>query len=225
VVKDVIDEFGADAVIRALDPILTDDRKRRIEQVLAARLESITIILENLYDPHNGAAAIRSAEGFGLSDIHAIETITPFSVSSQVTIGAEQWIDLHHWATVADCVASLRAEGMYVCATVPGARRTVAELDPRRRWAIAFGNEREGLSEELQSMCDEAVSIPMVGFSQSLNLSVSVALVVSELSVRRRSALGGLGDLNPNRRANLRARWYAQGTRGVREIVSRHVSK
>ncbi len=224
-VDDLIAEHGHQTVIAALDPILTEDRKRRIEEVLAARIEGLTIVLENLYDPHNGAATIRSAEAFGLSDVHAVETTTPFAVSSAVTIGADQWIDVHKWRDIGQCADALRAQGMRLCATLPGATRTIAGLDPSQRWAVAFGNEHDGLSPALQAACDEAISIPMVGFSQSLNLSVSVALVISELAARRRRALGQAGDLPQARRARLRARWYAQSVRGAREIILRHVSK
>jgi tRNA (guanosine-2'-O-)-methyltransferase len=224
-VDDLIAELGPDAVVAALDPLLTDERKRRIDAVLDARLEGITIVLENLYDPHNGAAAIRSAEAFGLADVHAIEATTPFDVSASVTIGAHQWLDLHRWRRPADCVAALRGQGVRLCATLPGATATLADVDVRDRWAIAFGNEHEGLSPELRAACDTAVAIPTVGFSQSLNLSVSVALVVSELAARRRAALGAPGDLPAERRARLRAKWYAQGIRGARQVVLRHVSK
>ena len=220
----MIAEHGPDAVVAALTPILTDDRRQRIEDVLSARLSSLTVILENLYDPHNGAAAIRSVEALGLTSVQVIEAATPFSAASGVTIGAQKWIDVHKHVSVRDCVQAVRDRGMSLCATVPGAGRTVADLDPSIPQAVAFGNEHDGLTGELIAACDESVSIPMFGFTRSFNLSVSVALMMSELAARRRGHLGG-GDLDESTRARLRARWYFLGVRGAGEIVAKHVSK
>lgn len=218
-------EFGAEAVVAALAPILTDERRERIEQVLDARLISVAILLENLYDPHNGAATIRSAEAFGVTDIHAIEVANRFDISSAITIGADRWLDVHRHRSVADAMSALRDAGFAICATVPEAALRLGELDAGRPWAIAFGNEHEGLSPELVAACDAAVSIPMFGFTQSFNLSVSVALALADLTARRRRELGRSGDLPEDRRAHLRARWYAQTVRGARAIVARTVSE
>jgi tRNA (guanosine-2'-O-)-methyltransferase len=185
----------------------------------------LTIVLENLYDPHNGAAVLRSAEGFGITDVHVVEADGRFSACRGVTRGSQKWINVITHSSVAAAAAALKAEGMQLCAAVPGAGLSLGEVEVDRPLAIWFGNEHEGLTEEAIAACDQTLSIPMFGFTRSLNLSVSVALCAADLVARRRKALGAPGDLADGRRAHLRARWYVQSVRGARQIVERLVSK
>lgn len=221
---DLVRRYGPERVVAALAPILTEERKARIERVLDRRLTSLTVVLEDLYDPHNGAACIRSVEGFGLSDLHVIERVHRFERTSGITIGAEKWIDLHRHGDVAAAAEALRGAGFSLCATRPGAELTAADLDPGRRWAVLFGSERDGLSSSALEAADTHIAVPMYGFTRSFNLSVSVALVVRELAERRRRALGAMGDLPDDRRDLLRARWYALKVRGAGDVVRRFVS-
>ena len=220
----LIDRHGAAAVLAAVKPLLSEQRLARIDAVLAARLQSLTVVLENVYDPHNGAAAIRSVEAFGVSAIHAVEETNPFPVSPAVTIGADKWIDVHRHPTPERCAAALRDRGFALCATTPDADRELGELDMSRPWAVWFGNEREGLSRRAIELADARVAIPMVGFTRSFNLSVSVALVTRELAERRRAAIGAPGDLEPAVIEGLRARFAALGIRGLEEVVQRYLA-
>src|SRR5438046_989867 len=95
----LIDTLGPARVCEALIPCLSDDRRARIDEVLAARLATVTCVVEEVYDPHNAAAAIRSCEGFGLSELHVVERGTRFDPASAVTLAAHRWIDLHHHDT------------------------------------------------------------------------------------------------------------------------------
>jgi tRNA (guanosine-2'-O-)-methyltransferase len=219
----LVDRYGPEVVIAALSPLMTDERMARIEAVLDARLAGLTVVLENLYDPHNGAAGIRSAEAFGLSAVHAIEGAGPFRAASKVTVGCEKWVDVHRHADLASARAALA--GMIHCAAVPGAGRTVDDLPAAEPIAFWFGNEHDGLSAEALAGCTHRVEIPMFGFTRSFNLSVSVALILQRAAERRRAALGRAGDLPAEERALVRARWYAQDIRGAAEIIERYVSK
>jgi tRNA (guanosine-2'-O-)-methyltransferase len=220
----LIERYGVDQVIEAVRPLLSERRMERIEQVLDARLSSLTVVLENLHDPHNGAATIRSVEAFGLTSVHVVETMERFRHAPAVTIGSEKWIDTHRYASFTECAVALRERGMLLYATVPGAELTLDSIDVSRPCAVVFGNEHEGLTAEAIEACDHRVSIPMFGFTQSFNLSVSVALSVQRLSERRRRHLGATGDLDRQERARLRARWYAQSVRAAEQIVERSVS-
>jgi len=221
--RQLVDRHGPEVVVAALRPILSDERIARIEAVLDARLAGLTIVVENLYDPHNGAAAVRSAEAFGLSAVHAIEGTGPFHASPAVTIGCEKWIDLHRHPDVASARAALA--GMIQVAALPGAGATVDDLPAGQPCAFWFGNEHDGLSAEAVAACTHRVEIPMYGFTRSFNLSVSAALILARASERRRTALGRPGDLPAEERAHRRARWYAQDIRGAAEIIERYVSK
>lgn len=219
----LVDRYGPEVVVAALRPLLSEERMARIEAVLDARLAGLTLVVENLYDPHNGAAALRSAEAFGLVAMHAVERAGAFHASPAVTIGCEKWVDLHRHPDVAAAHAALA--GMIHCAAVPGAGATVDDLPADQPIAIWIGNEHDGLSGEALAACSHRVEIPMFGFTRSFNLSVSAALLLSRAAERRRAALGRRGDLPAEERARRRARWYAQDIRGAAEIVERHVSK
>jgi len=225
----LLQRHGIETVTAVLRPFLTDRRIERIEQVLDARLGSLSVVIENLHDPHNGAAAIRSMEGFGLQHLHVVETVEPFAFSSAVTISAEKWISIRRHRDFAGCAADLRGQGLRLLAMVPrlGHDRAVEldEVDVTGPLACVFGNERDGLTDASVESCDAEVTLPMQGFTQSFNLSVSVALVIGELARRRRQEIEAQGDLSAQERALLRARWYALSVRHADEILSQRVSE
>lgn len=223
-VDGLIDRHGPDLVTEAVRPLLTAERTARIEAVLEARLTSVAVGIENLYDPHNGAAAIRSIEAFGLSTLHVTETIGRFRFAPGVTIGCEKWIEVRRYPDVTALAGALRDQGVSLYATLPDADADLETIPIDRPLVVLFGNEHEGLTREAVAACDGAVSIGMHGFTRSFNLSVSVALVTARLAERRRAFLGSPGDLTDQERARLRARWYALSVRGAGEIVARFVS-
>jgi tRNA (guanosine-2'-O-)-methyltransferase len=231
---ELVRRHGVDTVVTALRPLISDERAARIEQVLDDRLGSVTVVLEDLYDPHNGAAAIRSVEAFGLTAVHAVEGAGPFRFGGGITIGAESWIDLHRHAGVRACAEALRSPevagrsspgGFRLLATLPDGGDDLESVAVDRPLAIWFGNERDGLSAEAVAACDGALRIPMYGFTRSFNLSVSVALTLQRLAARRRDYLGTTGDLDDQERALLRAQWYALSVRAADLIVDRFVSE
>ena len=127
--------------------------------------------------------------------------------------------------TFGHCHETLAARGYRLCALVPGADVSISQLAVDQPLAVVFGNESTGLSAHSVAQCDERASIPMYGFTQSFNLSVSVALVLQELTRRRREWLGTDGDLNDEERAHLRARWYALSVRSPTGVMQRYVSE
>jgi tRNA (guanosine-2'-O-)-methyltransferase len=217
----MIDRHGAGRVCDVLASMLTPERIARIDAVLAARLQSVITVVEDTYDPHNAAATIRTTEALGLQELHVIEPVERFSAARGVTRGAHKWIELVRWPAAGDAVAALHARGFAVYATLPGATASIDDVPVDRPIAIAFGNEHAGLSAEAVAACDGAVGVPMVGFSESFNLSVTVALAMSRIAARRRHAIGTIGDLDPDRRARLRARWFALKVRGAAGILER----
>jgi tRNA (guanosine-2'-O-)-methyltransferase len=217
----LIERRGPDVVTRTLASLLTADRRERIEAVLAARLGSVVPVVEDVYDPHNGAAVIRTAEALGLQELHVIEPGIRFQAAKGITRGCHRWIDLHRWRDSHDAIAALRGRGFRVLATGPDATRTIQEVPVDQPVAVLFGNERHGLAGRTVEACDETIALPMYGFTQSFNLSVSAALVLSQLAARRRGWLGAPGDLGDERLAWLRARWSALKVRGAVQVVER----
>jgi tRNA (guanosine-2'-O-)-methyltransferase len=216
-----IERFGAERVRQVLAELLSAERLERIDQVLARRLCSITAIVEDTYDPRNAAATMRTAEALGFADLHVAAPRADFR-SKGVTRGTDLWIDVHPWPTFVEGATALRAQGFRVLATLPSAREDLSTIDLRGPVAIAFGNEHDGLSQEAIDACDGAVRIPMFGFAESFNLSVSVALVLGQLGARRRAMLAPTeGDLPAERLDRLRARWYGLKQRAVASILER----
>src|SRR5450432_2368984 len=130
-------------VCAALSPLLLDERRARIDAAVASRLAGLRVVIENLHDPHNGAAVLRSAEAFGVQRVEVIETSEPFRFSSTVTQGCEKWLDVVRHKTLAAAVASLRAGGCLLYAAVPGAAVALDDLDFSRPAAVMVGNEHD----------------------------------------------------------------------------------
>ena len=211
-------------VCQALAPLLGEERRQRIEEVIEARLDSLTVVVENLHDPRNGAAVLRSCEAFGLQTVHVVEAAERFRFSAEVSQGCEKWMDVERHATFAAAQARLRADGFALYAAVPDGKVPLEALDFSRPAAIVVGNEHSGLTSGAIALADVPFAIPMAGMTRSLNLSVATALIVSHAASRRRAALGRAGDLDEPSRAALRARFYAASVRGAETIVARHAA-
>ena len=192
-IERLIDKHGPAAICAALEPLVTAERIARIDAVLAARLASVVTVVEDTYDPHNAAATIRTTEALGLQELHVVEPHERFSAATGVTRGAHKWIDLARWSSAEAAVAGLHARGFRVYATVPDATASIEDVDVGGPLAVMFGNEHDGLSPAAVAACDGALGVPMFGFTESFNLSVTVGLAMSRLATRRRLHLGALG--------------------------------
>lgn len=221
----MIEKYGPETICKTLEPMLTPERIARIDGVLAARLGSVVAAVEDTYDPHNAAATIRTCEALGLQELHAIEPGERFSAVKGVTRGAHRWIDLHRWPSADAAVAGLHARGFRVYATLPDAKVSIEDVDVGSPIAVIFGNEHDGVSQTAIKACDASITVPMFGFTESYNLSVTVGLAMSRLAQRRREALGKQGDLDEARLARLRARWFALRIRAVVNIVERALDR
>ncbi len=223
-IEKMIDRYGPAAVCEALTPLLTSERIARIDQVIDARLASVAAVVEDTYDPHNAAATLRTCEALGLQELYVIEPGARFSAAKGVTRGAHRWLDLHRFADAASAVADLKARGFRVLATLPDAQLSIEDVPVDSPLAVVFGNEHDGVSPAVIAACDAAITVPMFGFTESFNLSVTVGLAMSRLAARRRAYIGTLGDLAPERRARLRARWFALRIRAAVNVVDRKLA-
>src|SRR5690349_12703980 len=178
-IERLIDRYGPEAVIRALEPMLTPERIARIHAVLAARLGSVVAAVEDTYDPHNAAATIRTSEALGLQELHVIEPGERFSAVKGVTRGSHRWLELHRYPNAEQAVAALHARGFRVYATLPDAQHSIEDVDIATPLAVIFGNEHDGVSQRAIDACDGRLGVPMFGFTESYNLSVTVGLAMS----------------------------------------------
>jgi tRNA (guanosine-2'-O-)-methyltransferase len=168
-----------ETAIRILEPLVTDDRRERLRQVIAERLDSVTVLMDAPHDPHNGAAVVRSCDAFGIQRLHVVERYEPFLVASSVARGSEKWVDVVRHESAAAAGAALRERGHELVATDPDGDLLPEDLRELKRPALVIGNEREGIAADLRALCTRAVRVPMRGFTDSLNLSVCTAILLA----------------------------------------------
>ncbi len=165
---------------------ITAERQKRIEQVLVNRTRQVTVVLENVYQPHNASAVIRSCDCFGIQELHIIEKEYHYRVNKDVAVGASKWIDIFRYNGMyldnsQYCIEHLKKEGYRIIATVPDSNHLLEDLAVDKKLALIFGTEEAGLSDLALKLADERVRIPMYGFTKSFNVSVSAALCLSQI--------------------------------------------
>ena len=171
--------WTAAGVIEVLEPLTLPRRAARIRSVLASRLKCVTVVIDAPHDPHNGAAILRSCEAFGVQSLHVVERIEPFLVARKVSQGTEQWVDIVRHPDVADAKRELSSGGFDLVVAHPQGQLLPEELGRVERLALVMGNEHDGVCEELTQAAAHTVRVPMRGFVESLNVSVTTALLIS----------------------------------------------
>src|ERR1051326_6312116 len=175
--------------LKYLSGFITENRLKRFDEVIAHRTRHITVVLEDIYQPHNAAALLRSCDCFGIQDVHVIENQNKFEANPDVELGSLKWITLHKHnpkqENTADCIASLKKNGYKIAVTSPHKNDcTIEELDITHKTALFFGTEMRGATPVAFEQADAFVKIPMVGFTESLNISVSAAVTLYTLVSR-----------------------------------------
>lgn len=206
-------------IISEIGPLLTPERSRRINEVVAGRNFSIAVVLEDLYDRGNGSAVMRTAEAFGFQKFEIIEKREKFKVANRVASGAEKWLHQRHWKTTEACVQKLKAEGYRICVTSLEASQPLQEVDWTIPTALVLGNEKEGVSPEMIAASDLRVIIPMSGFVQSFNISVAGALSLYHISEYRKTKLGSHADVTEEQMNILKALYYMKTLDSAPEIL------
>lgn len=172
-----------------LENILTDNRKERFLNVLKNRTNHFTIAVEDIFQMHNTSAVMRSCEVFGIQELNVIEQRYGKSIDKEIAMGAQKWVDINAFDSISGCVDSLKAKGYQIIATTPHENDFLMDdFDISKPSALFFGTERDGLSEEILQKADGFLKIPMVGFTESLNISVSAAIIIQNLMNRLRNS-------------------------------------
>ncbi|MEM7797959.1 MAG: RNA methyltransferase, partial [Chloroflexota bacterium] len=179
-------------LVAYLSQFVTPHKKQLIKEIINLRTQHITVLLENIYQPHNASAVLRSCDCFGVQDVHIIEDENPYRINPEVAMGATKWLTLHRYAlpqlnNTDLCLSQLKAQGYKIVATtLREGSISLLDFPIDKKIALCFGTEAEGLSEQIHAEADYFLQIPMYGFTQSYNISVSAALCLFELTKKLR---------------------------------------
>jgi tRNA (guanosine-2'-O-)-methyltransferase len=200
---------------------LLPERKARIDEVVANRTRTLTVVMEAFCDPQNVNAVLRTCEAFGIQELHAIEgPMKVYDRNKKISQNADKWLDVHRWRSTAECLAKLRADGFAIYAThLDDGAVPLERLSFAGKVALVFGNESRGVSDEALALADATYVIPMRGFMQSFNVSVAAAISIAKAVDRRELERGRHGDLEPAEAAALRERFYVNAVKQRTKIA------
>ena len=213
--------FNSD-LLNYLEGFLTEDRKSRFLEVLSKRTNYVTVAIEDVYQLHNTSAVLRSCDAFGVQEVHIISDRFDSKLDKNIALGAQQWVDVEHYSSTSDCIATLRAKGYRIVATSPREQGTaLPDFELSAKVALFFGTEKEGLSREVLEQADDFIQIPMVGFSESLNVSVAAAIIIQVLTNKlRNTALPW--QLSEIEILDKRLEWTKKSIKNVEQIIERY---
>lgn len=172
-----------------LENILTENRKEKFLKVLQNRTNHFTVVVEDVFQMHNTSAVMRSCEVFGIQELNVVEQRYGKSIDKEIAMGAQKWVDINTFDSITNCIDSMKNKGYQIIATTPHKNDCLLDdFDISKPSALFFGTERDGLSEEILKRADGFLKIPMVGFTESLNISVSAAIIIQNVMNRLRNS-------------------------------------
>lgn len=177
--------------IACLSEFLTPERFASLERTVRMRTRYMTLLAENTFHPHNASALIRNCEAFGVQSLHTVENRCKFEPALNIVRGTDRWIDIERHESTTEALATLRKEGYRIVATTPHRRSCTPETFDVAAgpFALVFGTEHAGISDEVMRSADEYLLIPMCGLVESLNVSASAAILIYQLSTRLRATV------------------------------------
>ncbi|MFC2442309.1 RNA methyltransferase [Capnocytophaga ochracea] len=205
-----------------LEHFITEERKERFLQVISARTNHFTVAMEDVFQMHNTSAVVRTCEVFGVQQAHSIEGRFGKRLDAKIAMGAQKWVDVFRYNDTQSCIDALRAQGYQIVATTPHKDAYfLNDFDISKKSAFFFGTEKEGLSQQVLSQADTYLKIPMVGFTESLNISVAVAIVLQQLTDKlRRSQVAW--QLTDEERLSTLINWTKKSIRNVKDVLKRY---
>ena len=172
-----------------LEGYLTENRKTRFDAVLSQRTKHFTVATEDVYQLHNTSAVIRSCDVFGIQEVNIVEERNTKRIDREIAMGAQKWVDLNRYHSVKDCMEGLKQGGYQIVATTPHTNDCeLKDFDVTKKSCFFFGKETEGLSQEVMDVADSFLKIPMVGFTESLNISVSAAIILQHVKSKLKAS-------------------------------------
>ena len=217
-------------LVQYLSQFTTENRLEVFNQVIQKRTKYITVVLEDIYQSHNASAVLRTADCFGIQDIHIIENKNKYNVNPDVALGSSKWLNLIKYnkkeQNTLDAINNLRNQGYRIIATTP--HKDDVNLEDfdlsKGKCALFFGTELKGLSDIMTQNADEYLKIPMYGFTESFNISVSAAIILHYLLSKLRSSDIEWQLTNPEKE-ELKLKWLKKTIKSSKLLVEEYLSK
>ncbi|WP_347840426.1 RNA methyltransferase [uncultured Draconibacterium sp.] len=200
-------------LLEYLSGYLTPQRNELFDKVMLNRTKHITVVLEDIYQSQNASAVIRTCDCFGIQDVHIIEDRNEFVVNREIAMGASKWLSMHKYNIEAnntvEIIKSLKKQGYRIVATTPHTNdQELQDFDVAKgKTALVFGSELPGITETIMQEADEFLKIPMYGFTESFNISVSAAIILHHLTMKMRNTKDLNWQLSDEEKTELKLEW------------------
>jgi len=204
---------------------ISDNKKEKFDAIIQDRTRHVTVVLENLFQPHNAAAVLRSCDCFGVQDVHVIENSNQYAPNKEIDMGSSKWLNINRYnqqeENTLDCLQNLKNKGYQIVATTPHRDDClIDELPLDKPVALLFGTEKSGLTETALKAADTFVKLPMYGFTESYNISVSVALALFNVTERMRKDASIQWQLTAEEQSAIRLQWAKKVVKHSEKVES-----
>ena len=208
-------------LLEHLETYLTAHRLERFHNVLSQRTKHFTVATEDVYQLHNTSAVIRSCDVFGIQEVNIVEEINSKRIDREIAMGAQKWVDLNRYHSIKDCIIDVKSKGYQIVATTPHTDDCeLHDFDFTKKSCFFFGRETEGLSQEVLDEADVFLKIPMVGFTESLNISVSAAIILQHVTTKLKQTEIDW-QLSENEKLEKRQDWCTKTIKSYDDIIKR----
>ncbi|MBT8295368.1 MAG: RNA methyltransferase [Gramella sp.] len=212
-------------ILAHLQEYLTPRRKELFNKVLEERTDHFTVVAQDVYQLHNTSAVVRSCDVFGVQNVHVIEERIPRRIDKEIAMGAQKWVDINRYTSAKECLKKLRASGYRIVATSPhDDSQLLDDFDINTPAALFFGTEKDGLSDEIMKEADATIKIPMVGFTESLNISVSAAIILQSLTSRLKNSSVNWR-FSEEEKIRIKMNWTKKTIKNSEQIIERFLNQ
>ncbi|MEJ6792244.1 MAG: RNA methyltransferase [Lacinutrix sp.] len=209
-------------LLEHLETFLTEHRLERFHNVIDKRTKFFTVATEDVYQLHNTSAVIRSCDVFGIQEVNIVEETNTKRIDREIAMGAQKWVDLNRYQSIKSCIKDLKSKGYQIVATTPHTDDCdLHDFDVTKKSCFFFGRETEGLSEEVLKEADVFMKIPMVGFTESLNISVSAAIILQHVTTKLKK-IDIQWQLTENEKLEKRLDWCKKTIKSYADIIERY---
>lgn len=207
-----------------LEEFISENRRQRFVEILTERTNYLTVAVEDVFQMHNTSAVVRSCESFGVQTAHLIEDRNGQHLDEEIAMGAQKWVDIKRYQNSKQVIDSLREKGYKIVATSPHADSSLLQdFKLESKTALFFGTEKNGLSDYVLENADAYLKIPMVGFTESLNISVSAAIILQHLTTQLKASDADW-KLTEEQMFKTRLDWTKKSIKSINDILERYKS-